>query len=317
MVVGATGWQHGQRPYLATLVVSLEAVAAAILLACWLWRRTCRQGSDVTRAVALGRAAAALLGLIWASMPIALFAGSPPNQRLLIACTVAGLICTGIVVAPLVAAALAFVCPIITAAFVALYLTGESFYLVIALLLAIYTLFIVSSIVFLHRAFMERLLQQLQLEEQGEIIRLLLCDFDQSASDWLWETGAEGLLRNVSQRFAQVLQGHPAELEGACFIRVIFRDGDPVVGQSADRQRLAHCMAEQVFFRDVVVPVHIGAADRWWSLTGKPAFDETGAFRGYRGVGSDVTAVRAKEAQAAHQAHHRLSHRPAQPGVLA
>ena len=304
VVVGVNGWQLGHRPYLAALVLSLEALAATILLACWRWRRTSHPGRDVTRAVAFGRAAAALLGLIWASMPVALFAASPLDQRLLIACTVAGLICTGIVIAPMVAAALAFVCPLIAGAFFALYLTGERFYLVIGILLGIYALFIISSIIFLHRAFMERLLQQLQLEEQGEIIRLLLCDFDQSASDWLWETDSAGLLRNVSQRFAQVLQGHPAELEGVCFVRAIFREGDPVAGQSADRRRLIHCIAEQVFFRDVVVPVRLGSKDRWWSLTGKPMFDEAGAFQGYRGVGSDITSVRAQEARTAHQARH-------------
>ena len=304
VIVIVNSWQLGHRPYLVAVTLSLEAVAAVILLACWWWRRIKHQGSDAARAVAFGWVLAALLGLIWASMPIALFAGGGANERLLIAGTVTGLICTGIVIAPLVTAALAFISPIIIGCFIALYLTGERFYLIIALLLTIYTMFMVASIVILHRTFMERLLQQLQLEEQGEIIRLLLCDFDQSASDWLWETSAEGLLRNVSQRFAQVLQDHPAELEGACFLQAIFREGNPIAGLSADCQHLARCMAEQVFFRDVVVPVRIGAADRWWSLTGKPVFDDAGAFQGYRGVGSDITGIRAHEARTAHQAHH-------------
>ncbi len=38
---------------------------------------------------------------------------------------------------------------------------------------------------------------------------------------------------------------------------------------------------------------------RWWTLNGKPAFDRQGAFIGYRGVGSDVTASRAAQARIA------------------
>ncbi len=198
---------------------------------------------------------------------------------------------------------MAFVSPLIVACFIAIYLPGDIFFVFIAVLLVVYGTFIISSIAYLHRLFMERLLQQLQLEEQGEIIRLLLCDFDQSASDWLWETNADGQLQNVSPRFAQVLNGDPAELEGASFLAAIFREGQQPSAH-ADRQKLANCVVEQVFFRDVVVPVRVRSEDRWWSLTGKPVFDERGTFRGYRGAGSDITALRASEARIAHQARH-------------
>jgi diguanylate cyclase (GGDEF)-like protein len=304
LIVEGTAWHQGPRLYMTTLVMVVEAIAAVIVLACWRWHQIRLVGGDVSHAVTFGRTSAALLGLVWASMPIALFPGAGGNERLLIAGTVTGLICTGIVISPLVSAAFGFVCPLILGCFIALYLTGEGFFVTIAMLLATYTIFIVASLAYLHSAFMERLLQQLQLEEQGEIIRLLLCDFDQSASDWLWETDANGFLRNVSQRCAQVLQGRPAELEGASFFEAIFREAEPAAGQHADRQRLAYCVAERVFFRDVVVPVRVGAEDRCWSLTGKPMFDDAGTFRGYRGVGSDVTAIRAQEARAAHQARH-------------
>ncbi len=206
--------------------------------------------------------------------------------------------------APLVVAAEAFVSAIILGSFVGLYLTGEAFFAIIALLLVIYAAFIVISIAYLHHIFTRKLLQQLQLEEQREIIRLLLCDFDQSASDWLWETDAEGRLRNVSQRFAQLLNCRPAEAENKPFLRVIFGTGLGPELVSAERQKLANCFAEQMFFRDVVVPVQVGSEDRWWSLTGKAMFDINGIFQGYRGVGSDITSVRAAEVRFAHQARH-------------
>ncbi|MGH7154846.1 MAG: putative bifunctional diguanylate cyclase/phosphodiesterase, partial [Acetobacteraceae bacterium] len=304
VVVFAACWSDGPHEFLIAFLISLEAVVAAILFACWRWNSGGGRGSSTRRAVLVAVTLAGALGVIWSLMPSVLFADADPHNRLLIACTCAGLICTGVVVAPLVAAAEAFVSPLIFGSFLGLYLTGERFFVIIATLLLIYGVFIVTSIAYLHHLFMQKVLQRLQLEEQGEIINLLLCDFDQSASDWLWETDATARLRNVSQRFAQVLGKHPREAENTSFLSAIFGSGPEADSQSRNRQKLANCFAERVFFRDVVVPVHASSDDRWWSLTGKAIFDSTGTFQGYRGVGSDITAVRAAEARIAHQARH-------------
>ena len=301
VVVVGSSWNYGSHAYLAAFLVALETVAGGILLSCLQWRRTSNHNAGTRRAVV---GAAATLGTIWATIPIVLFAIADPNNRLLIACTAAGLICTGVVVAPLVAAAEAFVTPIILGSFLGLYFTGERFFAIIALLLAIYALFIVSSIAYLHYNFMQKLLQQFQLEEQGDIIRLLLGDFDQSASDWLWETDSDGCVRNASQRFAQVLNRRPAETDGIRFLDAIFAPEYRASFHGPERQKLINCFNEQMFFRDVVVPVKLDSEDRWWSLTGKAIFDASGAFQGYRGVGSDITTVRAAESRTAHQARH-------------
>ncbi|MGH2896986.1 MAG: putative bifunctional diguanylate cyclase/phosphodiesterase, partial [Solirubrobacteraceae bacterium] len=91
---------------------------------------------------------------------------------------------------------------------------------------------------------------------------------------------------------------------GVPFLYAIFGAGASPVLPSPERQKLANCFAEQVFFRDVAVPVQVSSEDRWWSLTGKAIFDAGGQFQGYRGVGSDITAVRAAESRIAHQARH-------------
>jgi diguanylate cyclase (GGDEF)-like protein len=44
-----------------------------------------------------------------------------------------------------------------------------------------------------------------------------------------------------------------------------------------------------------LLPISIGGDGRWWSLTGRPVVDESGAFRGFRGVGSDVTETKRAE----------------------
>ena len=89
----------------------------------------------------------------------------------------------------------------------------------------------------------------------GEALLVRPCDFDQSASDWLWETDAEGRLQNVSQRFAQVLNELPAELEGVSFFAAIFRDvQQAATQQEADWQKLNH----QIMTDAVYLPLYWG-----------------------------------------------------------
>jgi diguanylate cyclase (GGDEF)-like protein len=57
-------------------------------------------------------------------------------------------------------------------------------------------------------------------------------------------------------------------------------------------------------FRDMVMPVNMGGQRRWWSMTGKPVEDVAGSFIGYRGVGSDVTAMHRSRERIAYLARH-------------
>jgi diguanylate cyclase (GGDEF)-like protein len=57
-------------------------------------------------------------------------------------------------------------------------------------------------------------------------------------------------------------------------------------------------------FRDLLMPVKLHDRRCWWRITGKPIYDKLGAFQGYRGVGSDVTAAAESQAQIAHMASH-------------
>jgi diguanylate cyclase (GGDEF)-like protein len=303
VVVVGTSWPTGLHLYLLCFLTAVETITAIILLGCARWRWLSRRQPGTPRAKMMAVACATLLGLVWASMPIALFPGAGPHLRLLIACTMAGLLCTGLVIAPLVAAAGAFVVPLIAGSTIGLCLTGDAFYEAIALLLGIYALFIVSSIVYLDYLFTGQVLRKIQLEDQSEMIRLLLWDYDQSASDWFWETDSQGHLRHVSPRFAQALDCQPRQLEDVPFFEALGR-GMGEGAKHADRQQLMNCFIEQVFFRDVMIPVVVGAETRWWSLTGRPFFHAGGSFRGYRGVGSDITDARAADIRNAYQARH-------------
>ncbi|MDE8342612.1 MAG: EAL domain-containing protein [Acidocella sp.] len=160
------------------------------------------------------------------------------------------------------------------------------------------------AIIYLNRRLTERALDAVRIEENSDVIRLLLRDFEESASDWLWETDADLELQRVSPRLSQVAQKSPGELAGK-FPEIFLGDmakfdqrvGSPVA-------KLSRYLADRSAFRDLIVPVVIGGEERCWSLTGKPILDKAGRFIGYHGVGSDVTAARRSQEQIAFLARH-------------
>ena len=120
---------------------------------------------------------------------------------------------------------------------------------------------------------------------------LLLNDFEEHSSDWLWETDRQGRLRHVAARLAQNLGVVTTELQGRSLVGVISSMSHSL--RRADEARftvLSNHLKGEVAFRDVVVPALFNDELQWWSLTGKPLRDEAGRVVGWRGIGSDVSA---------------------------
>lgn len=184
-VVAFVFWDQGHSLYLGSLATIVTVMTAASLFACWQWYK-------VPKVKELGFAGikyliiiSACYGLCLASIPLMLFLEADAYHRLLIACTAAGLMATGIGVAVVPLAAIAFSGAIITGSFFALASTGEDFFLFIAILLAIFALFILFTIVHMSNLIVMRTLDQIKVEQQKEVISLLLYDFEENASDWI------------------------------------------------------------------------------------------------------------------------------------
>ncbi|WP_313669786.1 PAS domain-containing protein, partial [Sandarakinorhabdus sp.] len=134
---------------------------------------------------------------------------------------------------------------------------------------------------------MARLKSEADLSEQGEVVRLLLNEYESNGSDWLLELDGRGCLTHVTTRFADVARRRRADMLGQPLLALL----DPVQG-GATTAALAHALREREAFRDLVVPVPLGRDLRWWALSGTPKQDVAGNFTGFRGVGRDVTEVR-------------------------
>lgn len=152
-------------------------------------------------------------------------------------------------------------------------------------------------------------MQQIELEnhsshvqKQADVIGLLLKDFEEQTSDWLWETDGRGRLRAPSARFVQLARGGEQAVEGASLSDLLSDSG--VDGNHEALADLSSNISAHRPFRDLVVPIKVEGKALWWSFSGRPTFDDEGNLVVYRGVVSDITVTRLAQARVEHLAHH-------------
>jgi len=148
------------------------------------------------------------------------------------------------------------------------------------LLLAAFTVALGSLVLGMSKIFDARVSAEEELDRQKTLVSHLFNDFEESASEGLWESDVAGRITMLSPRLRQLfgltssdLRGHPL---------APWEDIGPVFERRAA-------------FRNLVVPVETEGAPRWWALSGKPLRDAQGQVVGWRGVGSDVTQARQQE----------------------
>ncbi|MET3924312.1 EAL domain-containing protein [Devosia sp. 2618] len=150
-------------------------------------------------------------------------------------------------------------------------------------------------------AFVAHRASETSLKDKREIIGLLLREFEQSTSDWIWGFDGDGGINRLSGGFTAATGVSEDALIGADFLhfmRYITPPDDPIMA------RMETAVANQETFQDLELRVMADGKERWWNLTGKPAFDETGKSFGYIGTGSDVTDRKIAERRITTLAHH-------------
>jgi diguanylate cyclase (GGDEF)-like protein/PAS domain S-box-containing protein len=282
---------------------ALLSTAAGLATYKWWQRRARVPGTASPVAISRATLHAALLGLLWAYVPAAWFAGADPPHQVLIAILTSGMMCAGaFTLATVPTASLIYVGLLAAGSAYALAASHETLYVYVALLLLTYTLVIVSGVLSVARTFTARIVSDREVERQSQMVGLLLRDFEEHASDVLWEIDGEGRFTHVSNRLATLLssaQGEPAPESLLGLLDRVRGSDDDDVG----RETLREALASDRPFRQIVVPLQTREGQRWWSITAKPVTDESGRATGWRGVMTDVTGE--KRAQ---QRLHQLAH---------
>ncbi|MGA9869322.1 MAG: EAL domain-containing protein [Acetobacteraceae bacterium] len=238
-----------------------------------------------------------LIGIDWGFLIYILGLDSDITQRSLLAAVMVGLVSTPIITVPF-SAALAFLIPCGISSMLTLGVILKPRDPFLLLCFSGYLSFVYVSTVLLNRSSLERAATRIRLQHQNEVISLFLRDYQENATDWLWETDRDLRFQNISPRFAVALKAIPADLHQAP-LQLVAAD-DRISGLSAV---LEMCERRQAF-RDVAVRFDLDHGARWWSITGQPVYDMNARFKGYRGIGSDITEARRSESKIQYLANH-------------
>ncbi len=281
----------------------------AVLLSClgplrnW-WRRRNRPPLAVSpKAVTHAVRGAVSLAVLWAGATAAWLPVIHHEQQLLMSTLVVGMMCGGaFALASVPEAAIGYLVPMTLGSALGLARAGGMVYASLLVMVVVYGVLLCLSVLINARIHTARLVSEREAGRQGELVGLLLRDFEEHAADLLWECGLDGRFTRVSDRLAAALGTGREALLGSTLLEVLSRRAPAQLPQSRLAE-LAQAMAEGRPFRDLVVPIQAADGPRWWSITAKPLTAGTAASGGWRGVIADVTLARESHERLAQLAH--------------
>lgn len=148
-----------------------------------------------------------------------------------------------------------------------------------------------------HATFRTFNLREREMSENREIIQMLLNEYEEQGSDWLWKIDTSGRLVEVHQRFASGL--------GLSVNNVTGRRLTDLFKPCTESRQLELRLKAERAFRNLTLPLAGEGKQRWLMLSARPVKDEiTGKVVSFRGVASDVTAAKEAEAHISYLAHY-------------
>ena len=248
------------------------------------------------------------LGFAWGAAPALLLPAAQDWQLTMLLTVCAGMMAGGAyLLSSIPRAAATFVGIIAFCVLYGLILSGMSL-----AALAYLALFVCYSVVMVRAAYwnfnnhVRSWLQKFELEKQAQellrqkdVISLLLKDFEETASDYLWEIDENGRIQNASEGLSELCQLPIDELNGS---RLLGLMSESISLSDGEFSAVNNSMFGLRAFANALLPVRINGEQRWWNISGKPLI-ENDEYCGYRGVISDVTDARNAEARIAYLAH--------------
>ncbi|HTN15225.1 MAG TPA: EAL domain-containing protein [Sphingomonadaceae bacterium] len=149
----------------------------------------------------------------------------------------------------------------------------------------------------LTRAKKEKEFERNRVRDRAENI---LNDYEETGQGWFWETDRRGTLTYLSPPVAKVLGHHRPEDMLGCGFTDLF---DLEAGGSDGERTLAFHLSARSSFQELAVRA-AAREERWWSVSGRPIYDEFGNYVGYRGSGTDLTERKRSQEKASRLAHY-------------
>jgi PAS domain S-box-containing protein len=138
-------------------------------------------------------------------------------------------------------------------------------------------------------------------------------DFANTAADWFWEMGADLRFCYLTGRVQEVMGLKPEQILGRCR-EEIYANQDL---DQASWQIYQELVAQRQPFSDLeVLWRRPDGGKRHISLSGKPILDHSGNFRGYRGVGRDISEQKRQQEEVTQLRNYLINVINSMPSVL-
>ena len=240
----------------------------------------------------------ALAALLYAYFSIELFSQLDVHSRVVLTSIIAAFTATGaLMFASLPMAGILWSLFLVATTGVGMLVTHNS-YQSLGYLAITFGLFLCATVLLTSYKFIQSLIAETKIAQQGELISLLLHDFEQSVSDWLWEVDNQGLLQHVSVQLVDATKQSVDDLKSQTLLSILDSLLCPNVSHSdsvSQLNQIQSALQSNLSFNELLLPVLIKQKTRWWSFKAKPLFNEKNQLLGWRGVTSDVTENRIRE----------------------
>lgn len=145
----------------------------------------------------------------------------------------------------------------------------------------------IAALVGRHQANMNRLKAERSQAKERERNRAedILRDYEETGQGWFWETDRRGQISYISPSIIATTGKSEAEILGRPFTELFDLDD----GDKEGERTLAFHMSARSSFRELGVKAKVTKDERWWSVSGRPAYDGFQNFVGFRGSGTDLT----------------------------
>jgi diguanylate cyclase (GGDEF)-like protein len=295
----------------ATLVFSaiiMSVVGAVSSHILWIFIQRNKSLRIASHRTFISSAASTLHGLLTANLFFQLLYRLPEHEHhAVIALWVVFVFAGSIAMAPVPRASLSFNLSCTAAGCVAAALVGPSQWIVMLFILVI----LCVSAAYCSAIFAIVVAQNhfcgLALDERNQDIGLLMQDFAEVPSQWLWRITSDGRLSNVPEALALLLGQSSESLIGTSLMDHMNKltlkqsrytdEGDKLL-------MLANYFYLKEAFREVTFQVDDADHRAWWSLSAQPVYDANGSYDGFRGVIEDVSERYAETQEIIQLAHY-------------
>ena len=149
--------------------------------------------------------------------------------------------------------------------------------------------------------------------------KLLLSEYENASLGWFWETDRHGRIVYISNTIRKLAGNTFEDLMGLPITQLIAPYEEDSISPSGERTLGFH-LSSRSAFKEISVRSVIFQEERWWSISGNPIFTANGQFLGFRGSGTDLTAMRQSQEKVRQLAQFDsltgLSNRPQMLGIL-